>query len=127
MHRAVRCWVGWGPGWFYRADDVTLFVSNKQDLEHSLNIIKTFSQFSNLEIKKNKTEMMWLGSKRNCTEEVGGVMCKDKLKSVWITFSNSNPASSLEENWNERIAKMHSLIKTVVEMKPEYIRQNMCN
>lgn len=55
--------------------------------------------------------MMWLGSKRNCKEEVGGVKCKDKLKILGITFSNSNPASSLEENWNERIEKMHSLIK----------------
>lgn len=51
------------------ADDVTLFLKDKHDLQQVLLIVKQFSYISNLNLNQNKTEAMWLGSMKNSPEQ----------------------------------------------------------
>ena len=50
------------------ADDVTLFLRDKADLENILSLIKDFSLISSLKINRNKTEAIWLGSLKQCAD-----------------------------------------------------------
>ena len=38
------------------ADDTTLFVNSRHDLEEAINIVNNFARFSGLHIKRNKSE-----------------------------------------------------------------------
>ena len=49
------------------ADDVTLFLRDKADLENILSLIKDFSLISSLKINRNKTEAR-LGSLKQCAD-----------------------------------------------------------
>lgn len=92
------------------ADDITLFLHNKKDLKKVLELLDIFSVSSNLEINKNKTEAMWVGSAANNTETLCNIRWKNKIKILGIYFSGVLPASSIEENWNSRIMKIKELI-----------------
>jgi len=92
------------------ADDITMFLHDSADLDRVLHLIHIFSMFSNLEINKNKTEAMWLGSQKNNNEKTAGLKWTAKVKIVGIVFSNATPASLIEENWSKRLEKMQHII-----------------
>ena len=92
------------------ADDITMFLKDKKDLDRALVVINLFSRFSCLEINERKTEAMWLGSERNRQDQYYNIKWKQKVKIVGIVFSNTVPASSLEENWSSRIEKIKRII-----------------
>ena len=92
------------------ADDVTIFVQDRHELERAIELIDKFSEFSNLKINKNKTEAMWLGSKKKSDETYLGLKWNTKVKIVGIFFSNTTPASLLEDNWTSRLEKVQTLI-----------------
>jgi exonuclease III len=92
------------------ADDITLFLKDRDDLDRVLKLINDFSTFSNLLMNKNKTEAMWLGSNRNSDEKPFNLSWKTKLKILGIYFCSTTPASSLEENWAKRIQNIQRLI-----------------
>ena len=71
------------------ADDVTLFLRDKADLENVLTLIK---------INRNKTEAMWLSSLKQCADTHFDLMWKRQLKILGILFNSCIPASSVEEN-----------------------------
>ena len=91
------------------ADDITLFLNNKNDMEKSIAIIKSFSVFSLLEINENKSELMKIG---NVDEQDwgGNIRVTEKLKILGIYFKNNTSASLIEENWVNRIKKIENLI-----------------
>ena len=62
------------------ADDVTLFVRDKADLENVLSLINDFSLFFCLKINKNKTEAKWLGSLKQCADTHFDLKLKRQLK-----------------------------------------------
>ena len=80
------------------ADDVTLFVRDKADLENVLSLINDFSLVSCLKITRNRTEAMWLRSLKQCTDTHFDLKRQRQLKILGILFNNSIPASSIEEN-----------------------------
>ena len=92
------------------ADDVTLFLSHEQDMHQALSLFHNFSEFSGLEINKQKSVAMWLGSKKHCGDTFYGFSWKRKIKILGIHFSNDKPASDLNENWEQRIENMKRLI-----------------
>ena len=92
------------------ADDITLFLKDTHDLERVLQLMDVFSTLSNLEINKNKTEAMWLGSNRNSNDSPMNLVWKNKIKILGIFFCNTIPASSLEENWTKRLHTIQGLI-----------------
>ena len=92
------------------ADDISIFLRSKEELEIVLNIINRFSNISQLKINKNKTEAMWLGSNKNSMEEYGGIRWNKRLKILGIIFQNDTPASDINENWTKRIEKVETII-----------------
>ena len=92
------------------ADDVTLFLSDERDVFHALQIFDSFSKISGLEVNKQKSEAMYLGNKKNCTDQIFGFTLTTKLKILGIYFSNTQSASCVEENWTGRIKVIKSLI-----------------
>ena len=47
------------------ADDTTLYLRHKEDLDIAMIIFQRFSNISGLKMNKNKTEAMWLGRDKN--------------------------------------------------------------
>ena len=77
---------------------------------HALQIFDSFSKISGLEVNKQKSEAMYLGNKKNCTDQIFGFTLTTKLKILGIYFSNTQSASCVEENWTGRIKVIKSLI-----------------
>ena len=92
------------------ADDVTLLLHDEKDMQLALRIIEQFSEFSGLHINKKKSEAMWLGSTKNNQNSPCNFICKTKLKILGIYFSNDKSASTIEDNWKERIDKIKRVI-----------------
>eukprot|EP00916_Digyalum_oweni_P020965 GHVL01034894.1.p1 GENE.GHVL01034894.1~~GHVL01034894.1.p1 ORF type:complete len:377 (-),score=17.22 GHVL01034894.1:1234-2364(-) len=94
------------------ADDVTLFLRDRDDIKLALDILKQFASISGLEINTRKTEAMWLGSSIARGELCFDLNWKNKIKLLGIFFCNSVPASNLSENWESRIENMSRVIST---------------
>jgi hypothetical protein len=93
------------------ADDITLFLRNKQDMVNVLKIFESFRSISGLQINYNKSECMWLGSTKKCTDTVDNLRLKSRVKILGVIFGNDTTASHIPENWNERIANIKRIIK----------------
>ena len=63
------------------ADDMTLFLKDKDCLTRSLSIIERFKKFSGLVLNRNKSVAMWIGSDKNKQEKGEGMR--------WITSGNN--------------------------------------
>ena len=92
------------------ADDITMFLKDHHDMKRVLETINSFSKISNLSINKNKTEAMWLGSKKYSTENYFDIKWKQTVKIVGIFFNNATPASLIEQNWSNRLNKIQELM-----------------
>ena len=68
------------------ADDITLFLKGYDDLKITLDMLQTFSTFSNLELNKSKTEAMWLGSDKGRNDKYFDIRWKEKVKILGIFF-----------------------------------------
>ena len=51
------------------ADDTTVFVSSKEEVSLSLNLIEIFGSLSGLKLNRNKTEGIWLGKLKSCRDK----------------------------------------------------------
>ena len=94
------------------ADDVTMFLRDKIDLAHVMAVLKTFENISFLKINIRKTEVMWLGSSRNCRENLFGFVAHNKIKILGMYFSNAMCASQIEDNWSTRIENCRRIIQS---------------
>ena len=94
------------------ADDVTLLLKDRNELELALKILDDYKQVSGLQINKQKTEVMWLGSNIGNAFDGLGLKWVNEIKILGIYFSNDRCASELDKNWKGRIMKMKGLIKT---------------
>lgn len=94
------------------ADDLTLFVQDKQDLKNALTLVSYFSKFSGLAMNHNKSEAMWLGSKINCNEGGCDVNWKSSVKILGVHFQNNMCASNIETNWLPRVDKIKCIIQS---------------
>ena len=47
------------------ADDTTLYLRDKEDLDIAMTIFQRFSNISGLKVNKRKAETMWLGRDKN--------------------------------------------------------------
>ena len=63
-------------------------------------------------MNRNKTEAMWLGSNKYCTDEYYDIKWKLRVKIIGIYFSNSIPASEIYDNWLQRIENIQRTIVT---------------
>ena len=92
------------------ADDITMFLKNRNDLENAIRIVDRFSEFSQLKMNAHKTEAMWLGSMKNSRETLFNLNWKRQVKILGIIFKNNTSASSVLENWEIRINKIKQTI-----------------
>lgn len=97
------------------ADDTTLILQGDNDIKNALDIIEKFSEFSGLNLNRNKTEAMWIGAAKDSNRIIGGIKWKlgeNVMKILGIYFSNVTTASNIEGNWVGRIDKMMRLIRS---------------
>ena len=94
------------------ADDITLFLQDRDDLKNALSLVAYFSKFSGLAMNRNKTEAMWLGSKKYYTDEYYDINWKLRVKILGIYFSDSIPASEIDDKWLPRIENIQRTIVT---------------
>ena len=92
------------------ADDITLFLEDRNDLKNALTLVSYFSKFSGLAMNRDKSEAMWLGSNKNNHEELHNMKWKNQVKILGIYFNNSISASEIEDNWLPRIEKINRIM-----------------
>eukprot|EP00745_Piridium_sociabile_P003255 TRINITY_DN119526_c0_g1_i10.p1 TRINITY_DN119526_c0_g1~~TRINITY_DN119526_c0_g1_i10.p1 ORF type:complete len:187 (+),score=15.52 TRINITY_DN119526_c0_g1_i10:82-561(+) len=102
------------------ADDITMFLNNRNDLKNALTLISYFSKCSGLSVNRKKTEAMWLGSNKSCKEEYEGLTWKSRVNILGIYFSNTMPASEIEENWLPRLILLHNGQKEILASWVKY-------
>ena len=90
------------------ADDTTLFLKDRQDIELALRIINFFAQFSGLKLNNQKTKALAI---RQPDNENLPFTITDKLKILGIYFQQGTMAKFVEENWTSRVEKLNNLIK----------------
>ena len=49
------------------ADDTIMFLEDENSVHRLIKLLKTFGDFSLLKVNKEKSDAMWLGSKRHST------------------------------------------------------------
>ena len=94
------------------ADDITLFVEERNDLKNALTLVSYFSKFSGLAMNRDKSEAMWLGSNKNNNEELYNIKWKNQVKILGIHFNNRISASEIEDNWLPKIEKINRIMSS---------------
>ena len=92
------------------ADDLTLFLTDENDLKNALNVFADFETISGLTLNFAKCEAMWIGRNKLRQDTHCNFKWKTKIKILGIYFSNTVCASLIEENYTERIEKIKRLI-----------------
>ena len=93
------------------ADDTTIFLGAKHEVETALQIIETFGKHSGLQLNRNKTKGLWIGKLKNCTDQIGQIhWSKNPIKALGVYFSLDNQ-KSLELNWGEKIKTCENIIR----------------
>lgn len=93
------------------ADDTTLFLRDKEDLDEAMRIVNNFSDISGLKINKGKSEAMWLGLYKHRTDKHHDLKWVTQTKILGIFFSSLKPAKEIESNWTEKIENMKRTIQ----------------
>ena len=107
------------------ADDLTLFLKDKLDMQQALEILAEFSTFPGLEINRMKSEAMWLGSKQNCTDTFFGFVWKRRLNILGVYFACDKCPSQVEESWTGRVENIKRIINAWEKKKPEHCWQSL--
>ena len=123
------------------ADDTTIFIQNKQEINNVLKIIENYGQFSGLKLNKNKTEALWVGKNKHSREKIGDISWPtDPIKALGVYFGTNKTLTSelnlkskidackkLINNWKKRkltIFGRTQIIKTLIIPKFTYIAQS---
>ena len=80
------------------ADDTTLTMKNEEDVKQALGIVQAFGELSSLHLNKQKSEGIWLGTRKWDRGRVRDIPMKDTIKILGIYYSAHEEASKLEEN-----------------------------
>jgi len=88
------------------ADDTTLFVSSKTDINLALNEIEIFGSFSGLILKRNKTEGIWIDMLKNCKDKIGGIKWTPNHVRAFGIFFGHNKEECQNLNWKKKIEEM---------------------
>lgn len=91
------------------ADDTTLFLQNKEDVDRGIIILNWFSQFSGLKLNREKTKIMKIG--KNNVEKDLPFECVQQIKILGVYFNNYTMAKYIEANWLGKIEKVNNMIK----------------
>ena len=95
------------------ADDLTMFIQDKDDIKMVLKILSQFTSVSGLQLNMQKSEAMLIGSKRNERNESYsefGLKWVNMIKILGIYFSSSKCASDVDMNWQSKILIIKRII-----------------
>ena len=90
------------------ADDMTLFIKDKQSLKKALSIIEAFKDISGLEVNRDKSEIIEINTE--CTESCR-IKVVDKMKVTGIWFCMDKEAME-KLNWESVMAKVSSKLNS---------------
>ena len=97
------------------ADDSTLIVQDEESINHAFIIIERFSQFSGLQLNRNKTEAIWLGCWKFRQREFENIKWSlyhnNRLKVLGIYIQNDKQIHEIPDNWDIGITKCQNIIK----------------
>jgi exonuclease III len=82
------------------ADDTTLFVNDKKDAKHALEIVSEFSKHSGLYLNRTKTECLWIGRMKNQEDDIDDIKSSKIVKALGITFGYDRKLCQ-ENNWEK--------------------------
>ena len=92
------------------ADDTTLFVKDEGSILKALETLSDFEKVSGLKVNVNKSEAVWLGEKKGCTDEIGGLKWSHqpvKALGVWFGY---NQKRCEQLNWDSKVAKFENIL-----------------
>ena len=97
-------------------DDTTMFLKDKKSVINVLNLLDEFTGISGLTLNKMKTEAMWIGSAKNRVDGLENICWKYGknacIKVLGIKFKSNCSAADIMENWQGRIEKCESIMKS---------------
>ena len=97
------------------ADDTTLILDGTQkSLEHYFVILEKFGEASGLQVNCEKTEALWIGSKKGSNQNI----CSDKnlkwvdgnVKALGVWFC-TDCEESKKNNYEEKVHKVEDVLK----------------
>ena len=92
------------------ADDTNGVVSNTKSAKVFLDNVEVFGSFSGLTLNKDKTEAMWIGKCKSCSQKPLGIKWPNQpLKILGVFFSYNNSECD-HLNFAPKIAKCQSVI-----------------
>ena len=106
------------------ADDITVFLKDKRDVNLVIDTIDEFTVISGLKLNKHKSEAMGIGASKDL-HDLNTIKCVNEIKILGIYYSNFMNASKNEKNWVKRIENMRKLIITWGKKKCWYYWKNM--
>ena len=97
------------------ADDSTLFLADECSIYQSLKAIDLFSEFTGLNLNKNKTEAIWLGCWKFRKKEIANmkwrIFPQNEIRILGVTFKNDCQACMVKCNWENKISTCEIIIK----------------
>ena len=91
------------------ADDTTSFLKDSKSLEVLLETLDKFHSYAGLKLNLSKSEVLWLGSKKNSNESPLGLRKVKGVKALGIYFSYDAKAV-LEKNFTEKLKELKTLL-----------------
>jgi hypothetical protein len=91
------------------ADDTTSFLKDTKSLGVLLQTLDKFHLYAGLKLNLSKSEILWLGSKKNSTESPLGLQRVKGVKALGIHFSYDEKQSE-EKNFTEKLKELKSLL-----------------
>ena len=96
------------------ADDATLTLQDKKELDAAIRDVDAFSLISGLKLNKNKSHGIWIGNTKYNTDtpgDINWVKCGEVIKILGIYFCANKEASDINLNWEPRIETIKHLIR----------------
>ena len=97
------------------ADDITVFLTDVNDIKCVLDILRKFSKVSGLKLNSTKTEAMWIGSNKKCNRKPVDLRWKlypcNNVKALGVNFSTTTPLNEVHQNWDSKVDKINNIIK----------------
>ena len=91
------------------ADDTTSFLKDTKSLGVLLKTLGKFHLYAGLKLNLSKSEILWLGSKKNSTEAPLGLKRVKGVKALGIYFSYDAKQAE-EKNFTEKLKELRSLL-----------------
>ena len=91
------------------ADDTTLFLKDKEDMDKAKDIIGHFSKFSGLNLNVLKTKALQVGRNQASTDLP--FQLTEKIKILGVYFKKDKMAKFVEDNWVGSLDKLQKMIK----------------